>query len=67
MQYELERDGNLCNVVLVKDGDIVATVMVTNNINKARKMVDKLNNHKAQNKRKARAQARRAKMWEYAE
>lgn len=66
MQYDIENDGTLHNVVLVNnDGDIVATVMVTNNINKARRMTEKLNNHKRNNKRKARSQARKAKMWEY--
>jgi hypothetical protein len=66
MQYDIENDGALYNVVLVNnDGEIVATVMVSNNINKARRMTEKLNNHKRNNKRKARSQARRVKAWEY--
>ena len=66
MQYDIEHDGTLINVVLVnKTGEIVATVMCTNNINKARRMVSKLNNQKTSNKRNARRQARKAKMWEY--
>ena len=68
MQYEIEHDGTLINVVLVnKAGEIVATVMCTNNINKARRMVSKLNGKKHDKMRNDRRQARKAKMWEYAE
>jgi len=66
MQYDIENDGGLFNVVLVNnDGEIVATVMVSTNKRKAHRMVDRLNNNKRNNKRKARSQARKAKMWEY--
>jgi hypothetical protein len=66
MQYDIENDGGLFNVVLVNnDGEIVATVMVNTNKRKAHRMVDRLNNNKRNNKRKARSQARRVKAWEY--